>query len=131
LLLDFQVQFLKVVADCRLLKHLLYSLQITLNKQCKSRKSLSFYKNDPHGSLSKADRFGLQRQHLCDEQQGSHKGEMFAGKACIFWWPISSVLPERNRKEKATGTVESVWQLSTLLNRSSIAAEIRTTTSNY
>ena len=29
LLLDFQVQFLKVVADCRLLKHLLYSLQIT------------------------------------------------------------------------------------------------------
>ena len=84
--------------------------------------------SDPHGSFSKADRFGLQRQHLCDEQQGSHKGEMFAGKACIFWWPISSVLPERNRKEKATGTVGSVWQLS---NRSSIAAEIRTTTSNY
>ena len=38
LLLDFQVQFLKVVADCRLLKHLLYSLQINLNKQCKSSK---------------------------------------------------------------------------------------------
>ena len=92
------------------------------------QQSLSFYDSDPHGSFSKADRFGLQRQHLCDEQQGSHKGEMFAGKACIFWWPISSVLPERNRKEKATGTVGSVWQLS---NRSSIAAEIRTTTSNY
>ena len=92
------------------------------------QQSLSFYDSDPHGSFSKADRFGL--QHLCDEQ-GTHKGEMFAGKACIFWWPISSVLPERNRKEKATGTVESVRQLSTLLNRSSIAAEIRTTTSNY
>ena len=95
------------------------------------QQSLSFYDSDPHGSFSKADRFGLQRQHLCDEQQGSHKGEMFAGKACIFWWLSSSVLPERNRKEKATGTVESVWQLSTLLNWSSIAAEIRTTTSNY
>ena len=90
------------------------------------QQSLSFYDSDPHGSFSKADRFGLQRQHLCDEQQGSHKGEMFA-----VWWLSSSVLPERNRKEKATGTVESVWQLSTLLNRSSIAAEIRTTTSNY
>ena len=97
------------------------------------QQSLSFYDSDPHmhGSFSKADRFGLQRQHLCDEQQGSHKGEMFAGKACIFWWLSSSGLPERNRKEKATGTVESVWQLSTLPNWSSIAAEIRTTTSNY
>ena len=91
----------------------------------------SFYDTSPHESFSKADRFGLQRQHLCDEQQGSHEGEIFSGKACIFWWLSSSVLPERNRKEKATGTVESVWQLSTLLNQSSIAAAIRTTTSNY
>ena len=65
------------------------------------QQSLSFYDSDPHGSFSKADRFGLQlqRQHLCDEQQGSHKGEMFVGKACIFWWLSSSVLPERNRKD--------------------------------
>ena len=80
------------------------------------QQSLSFYDSDSHGSFGKADCFGLQQQHLCDEQQGSHKGEMltFAGKACIFWWLSSSVLPERNRKEKATGTVESVWQLSTV-----------------
>ena len=51
-----------------------------------------------HGSFSKADCFGLQRQHLCDEQQGSHEGEIFAGKACIFQWLSSSVLPERNGK---------------------------------
>ena len=58
----------------------------------------SFYDTSPHESFSKADRFGLQRQHLCDEQQGSHEGEIFAGKACIFRWLSSSVLPERNGK---------------------------------
>ena len=79
----------------------------------------SFYDTSPHESFSKADRFGLQRQHLCDEQQGSHEGEIFSGKACIFWWLSSSVLPERNGKEKATGKVESVWQLSMILNRRS------------
>ena len=86
------------------------------------QQSLSFSDSDPHGSFSKADRFGLQRQHLCDEQQGSHEGEIFAGKACIFRWLSSSVLPERNGKEKATGKVESVWQLSMILNRRSQSA---------
>jgi hypothetical protein len=78
-----------------------------------------FYDTSPHESFSKADRFGLQRQHLCDEQQGSHEGEIFSGKACIFWWLSSSVLPESNGKEKATGKVGSVWQLSMILNRRS------------
>ena len=62
------------------------------------QQSLSFYDSDRHGSLSKADRLGLQRQHLGDEQQGSHEGEILGGKACIFRWLSSSVLPERNGK---------------------------------
>ena len=45
-----------------------------------------------------------------------------SGKACIFWWLSSSVLPERNGKEKATGKVESVRQLSMILNRRSQSA---------
>ena len=82
----------------------------------------SFYDTSPHESFSKADRFGSQRQHLCDEQQGSHEGEICSGKACIFWWLSSSLLPECNGKEKATGKVESVWQLSMILNRCSQSA---------
>ena len=50
------------------------------------------------------------------------EGEIFAGKACIFRWLRSSVLPECNGKEKATGKVESVWQLSMILNRRSQSA---------
>ena len=94
LLLDFQVQFLKVVADCCLLKYLLYSIQITLNKQCKSSKAFM----TPAHMNPLVKLIGLQRQYLFDEQQGSHEGEIFSGKAYIFWWLSSSVLPERNGK---------------------------------
>ena len=30
----------------------------------------------PHGCFSKADCFKLQRQHRCDDQQGSHEGNL-------------------------------------------------------